>query len=259
MKRLYDLLGGTRYACDWHAKDMRIIFNNMLEQGSSEEIDLADMGFTVEANKTLLEYGDRICFRNMKDSALDEILKHNREVAIRYKQSAFDRMPTVRSEFKDMQDLGEYVQTVSSEVPLRTLGAGRIQNVYAVCHILAALRPDIKINFGADLANYFAEVRRCWLQYATRHWESYWEVSGSSIVQRKVEDGVVNLSAQEQMGEGQYRVRRLVLPCAFGQDPEIQNCEEFKPLFERAFRILENAMQPAPSLMDYLEVDGNEY
>lgn len=257
MKKLYDLLGGTRYACDWHAKDMRAIFNEMIRQGSAEEIDLGGMGLTVEACNTVLEYGDRIHFCNTADQKLDAILRHNREVLLRHKQSILDKMPTVRSKFKDMQDLADYIRTLSNDTPIKILGVDNRQNAYAVCHILAALRPDVKINFGTELPNYFADVRRYWLQGATGHWSSYWEVAGNTIIQRKVEDGMVSLSAQERMGEERYRAKHPVVPCAFGQDQEIKDCPEFKLLFESAFRILENAMRPAPSLQDYLEVDKN--
>ncbi len=259
MKRLYDLLGGTFYACDWHAKDMRAIFNRMIQEGSTEEIDLGKMHLTIKAYDTIREYGDRIRFRNMEDAGLDDVLRHNREVLIRSKQSTFDNLSPVEINFKDMESLSEYIKGIECGATVRVMGTSNKQVAYAVCHLLMALRPDIKINFGADLPDYFRDVRRYWLQRAAGHWDAYWELQDGILLRRAVSGSQVFLNEQESMEEGIYRVRRLVVPYAFGTDKCVLECQEFQLLFESAYWILENAMKPLPSLMSYLEESDDEY
>lgn len=257
--RLYDLLGQTMYACDWHESDMRRAFGQLLQGGEDVVVDLAKMSFTNKAYDVIQEFSNRIEFRNSDVPELDTILIHNRKVRLLDKSLGISSIPVMQVKFKDMQDVVKYIKGLPREAHVRVTG-GSVQRIeFAICHLLAAERADVSIYFGSSIKAYFEEVRRLWCPVAEKSRNAYWEIQGDVVVRREVKDQTVQVSEQESVKESEYRARYLVIPCAFGEEAAIGVDTEFKPLFEQAIRTLKDSLKAEVCLLDFLEEDVDEY
>lgn len=238
---------GTRYACDWLVSDIC----QVLDKHLGEEIDIGDIQFTPQAYKCIIRYGGKVQFRNLRNPELDAVLRHNREAKKLSEMDEGKEMGVLQTDFESLQEIVYYIQSLQEGVHISVARSAKLQVAFNICHLMAAFRPDVLLDFGSELTRYFQEVRRMWLPYAG-HWDSYWQAVDYTLVRREVRNGMVQVGIGESIPEVEYRCRFTVLPCAFGQSGEIADSMEFKRLLDSAVSYLNGVCRPAKKMYNFL-------
>lgn len=242
MVKLKDILN-TRYIYDDYIT--RLI--RVCETYS--ELDLADCKFTPRAEGIIRRYYGKVFFINSKDERLNTLLLHNNASV----GAKLENSKKLQCDFRNVEEFKAFLSSLDKKghYTVDTDSLDKDLKRVATLTMLTLMYPEMVIDVFNDLTDIFSFARREWLKCNKKH-DAYWLVDNSALIEITVENGSVRLSDGRVIKEDAYVQMFTVMPVDFGTRMLVHD-EEFRPIFLRCFKVLDEKRETQKRMLDFLE------